>query len=123
MTETTYDPHPNLLCRLGLHHWTADAHQGDDELDATWDCYCATCHRQRFDERGIATTRLGRTIDAVHQPIARLVYRIQRRLYRPPQYPTATPTPVAVTAPPTELRTTNAPVLMVFVNIKPRQGK
>ena len=118
MTEGNHLPLNSLLCRLGLHRWTADVQQGYGELSAHWDCYCNTCHRDRFDERGIATTRLERAIDGIYVPVARLVYRIRRRLHRPPQYPTGLPTTVVVTTPPTEVATTT-PVLIVSVNVKP----
>ena len=80
----------SLLCRFGFHRWTFEISQGSDELQATQEWYCTECQIDRFDEAWFPTTRIDRWKEAIHTPFAKLHYRIQDLLYRPPptQYAT-----------------------------------
>jgi hypothetical protein len=62
----------SLLCRIGVHQWTADADQGSDELEPSWACYCLSCHIERFDEQWQPATRADRLLEPI--------YRIKRRV-------------------------------------------
>ena len=88
-----FNPKPNLLCRVGLHRWTQDYHQGDDELARTSEHYCSQCHIDRFHANGNSTTRAERCIDAIYYPIARLRYRIHKHFHHHPSptYPNPSP--------------------------------
>lgn len=69
---------PSLRCRLGIHRWTAEPCQAEDELGAEWECYCLHCHNDRFDEDWLPTTKFDGLIEAARTPIMTAAWRIQK---------------------------------------------
>ena len=85
-----------LLCATGLHHWTADHQQADDELAGEYDCYCQNCHHDRFDVSGSPNTQPDRFTFHILRHIWRQHHRFKYRSVKPSPTPNE-PLPTGIT--------------------------